>query len=382
VKITHITNTFDRGGAEMMLHRLLSRLPRSEFSCDVVALKGPGPVGEMIAALGIDTTALDLSRARPGLGGVPSLVRHLRRARPDLVHTWMYHANLMGGTAAAMSGRIPVVWGIHHGDPKSWSIGRVNRFIAGLGGAFSSFLPRSIVCVSDTCRERHVEAGYAASKVIVIPNGIDTAVYRPDPTARIEVRRELEIPDDAVLVGVVGRFDPAKDHRGFFQAISRLHSHLPLLHLLLCGRDVTWQNGALAGWVKSAGMTQRCTLLGERDDVPRLLTALDVGCLPSRSESFGLIVGEAMSCGVPCVATDVGAARELIGDTGRIVPREEAAALADALGEIVALDRRARAELGRRARHRIESGFGLAAMVDAYATLYRGIATSRREVHA
>jgi glycosyltransferase involved in cell wall biosynthesis len=379
VKITHIINTLELSGAELMLFHLLSCLPRSEFDSDVIALRGPGPVGEKIASLGIETSSLGLGRNRPALGGVPTLIRRLRSTRPDLVHTWMYHANLSGGIAAAFAGRIPVVWGIHHNDPNSRFMGQGSRLSASLSSEFSSVLARRIICVSESCRRAHVRFGYAEDRSVVIPNGVDTSVYRPDPAAREDIRREFRIPDDAITIGVVGRFDPAKNHRGFFRAVERLPESSLRAHLLLCGRDVDWKNEKLVRWIDASGMADQCTLAGERDDVPRLMNAIDIGCLPSRTESFGLVVAEMMACGVPCVVTDVGAAAEIVSDTGITVPPDDSDALAQALLDMASLDADHRRRRAVQARDRIEARFGLSMMADAHAALYRDVASTESE---
>ena len=218
----------------------------------------------------------------------------------------MYHADLIGGMAAKLAGGIPVTWGIRHcnlsREDNRWLTLQTVKACARMSG----WLPVKIICNSEASRKAHVAVGYANEKMLVIHNGSDLATFKPDPAAREVIRKELEIPKDAPLIGLVGRFDPQKDHRTFVQAAALLLRERPDVHFLLCGDDVTWDNRQLARWIREAGISDRCHLLGHRDDVPRIMAALDIAASSSVGESFANVIVEAMSCGVPCVVTDVG----------------------------------------------------------------------------
>jgi len=155
----------------------------------------------------------------------------------------------------------------------------------------------------------------------------------------------------------------------------RVAARSPSAHFVLCGDGVTSDNAALAGWIEAAGLRERCHLLGPRDDMPRLTAALDVACSASAyGEGFSNVLGEAMACEVVCVATDVGDAALIVGDTGSVVPPRDPAALAAALGAVLALDPGARAQMGRAARARVEEKFDLSTCVARYAALYSRLA--------
>ncbi|MBT9173999.1 MAG: N-acetyl-alpha-D-glucosaminyl L-malate synthase [Syntrophomonadaceae bacterium] len=219
----------------------------------------------------------------------------------------------------------------------------------------------------------HAELGYVRDKMTVIPNGFDLEVFKPDPASRLSVRRELGLPEDAVLVGLVARFDRQKDHRNFVHAAGKVAAEYPGARFLLCGSGVTAENRELDGWLRAAGVRDRCHLLGQREDVPRLMAALDVAVSSSLGEAFPLVVGEAMSCGVPCVVTDVGDSALIVGDTGKVVPSEDFAALACGIGELLEAGAERRSLLGEAARRRIGEHVSLPDMVAAYERLYREI---------
>jgi glycosyltransferase involved in cell wall biosynthesis len=372
-KILHIIVDLDPGGAEVMLQRLLTRTDRARFDSRVLSLTTAGVVAERIRALGVAVESLGMRRGSANPLGLWRLIRFLRKERPHLIQTWMYHADLLGGLAARLAGNIPVVWGIHHTNldpgqnkPGTLRIARFNAFL-------SKYLPRRIVCCSHSTREVHARAGYADDKMVVIPNGFDLSELRPDLAARQDVRRELEVGERAPLVGMVARFHPQKDHANFLEAAKILHGRLPDVRFLLCGDGVTCENRALSDPIRQAGLADHAHLLGVREDVPRLLAALDVAVLSSVGEAFPLVLGEAMACGVPCVSTDVGDAARIIGETGEVVPPRDPAALAAALERVLNLEAGQRRELGMAARRRIEENYSIENTAGEYEEIYREI---------
>lgn len=214
--------------------------------------------------------------------------------------------------------------------------------------------------------------------MVVIPNGFDMEGWKPDPGARVDVRRELGLPLEAPLIGLISRFDPVKDHRTFTLAALRLLNQLPNVHFLLCGGGVTWENSELSAWIRSSGAASHFRLLGERDDIPRLTAALDLAALSSYTEGFPNVIGEAMACGVPCVTTDVGDAAYIVGETGRVVPPRQPEALAEALRELIEDGPERRAALGAAARRRVAEYFDLPGVAARYEGLYRDIVRSPR----
>jgi glycosyltransferase involved in cell wall biosynthesis len=362
------------GGAETVLYRLMSRLDRTKFNPQVVSMIGLGPVSEKIRALGIQVRSLGMSQGIPNPLAVLKLVRWLQCDKPDVIQTWMYHADLLGGLAARLAGGIPVSWGIRHSDLSVEGNRRLTLLTVKACAPLSRWLPTKIVCCSEASREVHAAVGYATEKMIVIPNGIDPELFRPNPNARATIRRNLGIPDDAPIIGMVGRFDPQKDHYNFIQAAQRLYRSQPDARFLLCGEEVTWENAELVKWIEDAGIRERCFLLGKRDDIPDLTTAFDIATLSSMGEGFPNVVIEAMACGVPCVVTDVGESARIVANTGTVVPRRDPQALADAWHAMLKMDRTTHAQLGLAARRRVMEEYGLSQIVSRYESLFEELA--------
>ena len=373
LKIAHIITGLNTGGAETMLYKLLSGMDREAFEPLVVSLTDIGPVGEKIRVLEVPVRALGMRRGVPDPRGVWRLAQQLKAERPHLVQTWMYHADLLGVFAARLGGGIPVVWGIHHSNLDPEINKRTTIWTAKVCARLSHRLPVRIVCCSEASRRVHTALGYAGDKMVVIPNGFDLSAFKPDLRAKVGVREELGITQEALLIGLVGRFDPQKDHRNFVAAAARLRSDYPQVHFLLCGDGVNWNNGELAGWIEEAGLRQQFHLLGRREDMPRLTAALDIASSSSCGEGFSNVIGEAMACGVPCAVTDVGDSAFIVGETGLVVPPRNPEALAQAWKKLIQMGPEGRQKLGEAARKRILENFNLPDIVASYEALYKEV---------
>lgn len=371
LRVLHLIAGLPTGGAEMMLYKLLSRTYHDSW---VVSMTDVGRMGERIRELGIPVIALGMRRGIPDPRGLLEIIRILRRERPHVVQTWMYHADVMGGIAAWLGGGIPVVWNIRQStlDSKSSKRGTVLTFR--VAAALSRWLPERIVCCSEAGMKVHAALGYAREKIVLIPNGFDLQSFRPDPEARAAIRGELGIPQEAPLVGLVARFDPQKDHANFVEAAVRLLRVFPEVHFLLCGEGVVESNPEFTRRIAGTGVRDRFHLLGRREDVPRVTAALDVATSSSYQEGFPNVIGEAMACGIPCVVTDVGDSAGITADTGITVPPHDPAALADGWRRILGMPREERRSLGERARQRILERFALERVVSAYEELYENLA--------
>jgi glycosyltransferase involved in cell wall biosynthesis len=381
LRVLHVINSFEHGGAEAMLCNVLLRTDRTRFEPSVVALIDDLTVAGPVLRAGIPVATMGMRPGVPDPCGVARLARHIRRSRPDVVQCWMDHSNLIGGIAARLASPAPLVWGIHHSDHVAGVTKRSTLFTVSACARLSRRLPARVVCCSEHGRRLYERSGFAADKLTVIPNGFDVERFRPDPAARAEVRSELGVAETTPLIGLVARYDPLKDHASFLAAAAILARTRPDVHFVLCGTRVDRANAALATRADSLGIAARCHLLGVRRDVPRIFAALDVAASSSISEAFPLAVGEAMACGVPCVATDVGDCALMIGDTGRIVPPRDPAAMAAAWGGLLAMSPAARGTLGLAARQRVVERFELGAVTKRYERLYEQLAATAEPDH-
>ena len=373
MRLLHIITGLTTGGAELMLARLAPRLG-GEFQQRVICLNPYGPVAETLGHSGIEVITLDLESAWGGPLAMVRLARMIKKFQPDIVQTWLYHADLLGGLAARSVGVRRVIWNIRNNDISSKKTKLATRWIVAACSTLSGLIPSHIVCCAQTAADTHIARGYPPKKFSIIGNGFDLQRLYPDAAARIQVRAELNIPWQAPLLGLIARYDPQKNHAGFIRAAALIKAQVPAAHFLLAGPDVDAANTVLTGQISAEGLTACVRLLGMRSDIPRLNQALDIAVSSSSyGEAFPNVLAEAMACGVPVVSTDAGDASTIVGRAGRIVPKENMAALAAACVELLSLDAAERAALGEAGRRRIAEHFELDVIATKYRELYRGV---------
>lgn len=373
IRVVHVINSFCAGGAEAMLSNLLRRSNCDRFESSVIALIDDLTVAGPIVRAGIPLATVGMKPGIPDPRGLVRLARHLRRVQPDVVQTWMDHSNLIGGLAARLGSRAKIVWGIHASTHLPGVAKRLTRLTVSACARISHHVPSWIVLCAERCRPFYRDQGFASDRFVVIPNGFDTTVFRPNPDARLAVRRELGLASDTLVIGLVARYDPVKDHGSFLRAAAIVARRNPEVRFILCGANVDHNNSALVALVNQLGLAHHCHLLGRRQDVPAVQAAVDIAASSSISEAFPLAVGEAMACGIPCTVTDVGDSAILVGDSGRIVPPRDPEAMAAAWSELAAIGRRGRTELGEQARRRINDQFELGVITRRYEQLYESL---------
>jgi glycosyltransferase involved in cell wall biosynthesis len=343
----------------------------------VVSMTQVGPIGQELRSQGVRVVAVGMSGPLGAWHAFVALRSLMREIVPDVVQTWMVHANLLGGLAARSVGIRSVIWGIRSTGVDGAS--RSTRLVRRVGAWFSSSLPHTIVCAARASLRSHAAIGYDERRMVVIPNGFDLEKFRPQPSAGQALRTELGLLPDHIVIGHVGRWNAAKDHLCFIKAAIAVAEADERCRFVLVGRDVDDGNAELAAALAPCGVKERFMLLGERRDVPACLAAMDLFCLSSRAEGFPNVVGEAMSMQLPCVVTDVGDAGLLVGDTGWIVPKESPVELAAALIEAASEPSDLRRQRGRCARRRIEHEFSLAQAIDRFTELQRRVLAETRK---
>ena len=362
-----------------MLARLVTNDQSGAVSHSVVSLQPQGEVRASMEAAGTPVQDLGIRRKRDALRGLFRLVRIIRTTRPAVVHSWLYHADLLAILALALSGRrsaTRLIWGIRCSDMDMRRYARTTRWIrAGLSRLSSR--TDLVLCNSDAGRTAHERLGYRPPRWHVLPNGLDLEHYRPQYDARAEVRRELGLADDDFVIGMCARVDPMKDHRTFVEAACRFAEIEPNARFVLIGPGTDKRGTELDRVISSSGVAWRFVRLGRRRNVARIHATLDVAALTSAfGEGFPNVLAEAMACGVPCVATDVGDSSSIIGDTGLIVPPRDAKALAAAWGVLRNEAEIERAGRSMAARRRAEDRYAIENIVSDYAVLYRDLIES------
>jgi glycosyltransferase involved in cell wall biosynthesis len=347
IRIAFLTRMLVYGGAERQLVTLAKSLPRDRFEPIVLCFYPGGPLARELHDAGIEVISLD----KRGRWDVVRFLRHLTdaldRLRPDVVHGYLGTPNLAALLMRARFPHLRVVWGVRGGykdySQYDWFI-RAQFRIECLTSRFADL----VIMNSRAGRDFHIGRGFSRHNIHVIPNGIDTERFRPDEVSGPALRRELEIPDRALLIGLVARLDPIKQHEVFLRAAADVAAAHPEARFVCVGDGPPEYAARLRHLGEELGLGDRVRWLGERPDMPAVYNALDVLAACSYGEGFPNVIAEAMACQVPCVVTDVGDAAWIVGSSGIVVPPRDPAALARGLREMIARRTPSLAVAGRR----------------------------------
>jgi len=372
--VMHVITGLATGGAEAMLWKLIRSSDNKRFPTVVISLTDLGTLGQSIMDCGVPVHTLGMMRGKISFARLLAFARLIRRMNPSIILGWMYHANIAALCARALAGSpAKLLWNIRHTPYDLGSEKMLTSMLIRLS-ALLSLYPCRVIYNSHVSLQRHCELGFHKENSIVIPNGFDLEEFSASAEKRMRVRRELGIPDDVPIVGHIARFHPMKDHESFLQSARLIGQQFPDARFVLAGRDVSCANTQLVQWCNGSGLKDKVFLLGERADVSGLLSAIDVLCLSSAwGEGFPNIIGEAMACGVPCVTTDVGDAGIIVGNIGRMVPKHDPAALAEASCDLLNSTPWEKRTLGEAARQRIAEHFSLVKVAHIYQSLYADV---------
>lgn len=360
----------------MMLAKLVGATDRDRLQHIVIPLMAEGPVADIIRESGVDVDPLGMKHWTGAPAATLKLAGRFRILRPDIVQTWLYHADLVGTAAAKLAGVRRLAWNVRNSDldlsKYSRGITTVRRLLATL-----SPIPDLVITNSEQGRRAHELIGYRPRRWAMIGNGFDTERFRPDPERRKAVRRALGVSGTTPLIGLPARFDPAKDHQTFFDGAVILARRRSDVRFVLVGSGLSPDNPTVTRALADRGLTDRFHLLGDRRDMESVMAALDIVSLTSVSEGFPNVLGEGMASGALCLTTNVGNAAALVGEYGTVIPARDPVALADAWGKMLALDPTEKARLSAGARLRIVENYGLAAIARQYEDVYESLVAER-----
>lgn len=363
VSVVFLVRTLDYGGAEWQVVETCKWLARGGCRVAVAVFYPGGALEPELREAGVRILSLEKKGRWDVFGFLARTVGVLRRERAEVLYSYLVVPNIISVLLKTVLRRMRVVWGVRASYVDYRRYDRLSRLSFTLSGVLARFAD-AIVVNSEAGRRFHVAHGYPQTRMTVIPNGIDVERFRPDQRLGREVRAGWGVMPEVPLVGLVGRLDPMKDHPTFLQAAARLCRERPDVRFACVGEGPDRYGRKLRELAAGLNLSGRLIWAGARADMPAVYNALDVLVLSSAfGEGFPNVVGEAMACAVPCVVTDVGDCRRIVGDAGLVVPSGDAEALSACLRAVLA-DSSA-SERGRSARGRVVAEFSVPHMVEA-----------------
>jgi glycosyltransferase involved in cell wall biosynthesis len=362
--VLHIISGLNVGGAESMLVKLLCNYG----SCNnvVISLMDIGPMGKPLSDCGIPVHTLKMKRGSPSLKAALLLLRLIKDINPNKIMGWMYHANIASLLAKILFyRRIPIIWNIRHTPYDLSNEKRLTSNLISLGSILS-FIPETIVYNSYNSLIKHESIGYSSKRSIVIPNGFDIDKFSPKSTFECRFRRNYR----SVVVGHVARFHPMKNHKLFLESANYILQDFPDAVFVMAGRYISYENKELMGWIKDLGLMKNIVLCGEVDNVHTLINSFDIFCLSSSwGEGFPNVIGEAMASGVPCVATNIGDSKRIIGNAGIVVEPDDFKVFGKACCKLLKMKDEALKALGLNARYRMVNLYSIGKIVKIYKSI-------------
>jgi glycosyltransferase involved in cell wall biosynthesis len=365
IRVMHAIPGLEAGGAEGQLLSLGRWIEQQGIEQWVVSMTPGGALRDAFESTFGNLHDLGMQRGAISPKVVAKFCRIVRLARPDVIHAWMYHACMLSAVSPIT---VPTVWGIRHGLDAPEHLRPMTRFIVRTLPALS-FRARAIVFNSAVSRNQHKELGYPVRKSHVVANGVDTNRFMPDAAKRLAGRRDLEVPAGHRVIGFLGRLHLVKGWDLFCAATAYVRKERDDVTFVMAASGTESDEITLARLLNDLGIASSVRFVGFEKDVPKFLAALDVLVSPSRSEGFPNAVVEAMACGVPCVATDVGVNSEIIGNAGVLVD-PDAESIGLGILKLLNLDVSEFATIAAAARQRAVVEFGLNSTASALGKIY------------
>jgi len=370
MKILHIIVGLNDGGAEVNLFKICKYDKKNVHI--IVSLMDLGKYGKVLIQMGIKVYCLNMHENNYSILKFFNLVKFIFQQKPDLVQTWMYHADLIGSLAASIAGVKNIFWNIRSSNLDHIKTKKRTIWIAKLLSFISYWLPKKIIVCANRARKIHEDLGYCKKKMHFIPNGYDLSFLKPKYSKNINIRKKFKLKKYINLLGTVARFDPQKDHINLLQALFLLKLKYKNFFCVFVGSGMNNNNKILSKEIQRLDLKNFIGFIGPSPYIPEIMTQLDIHVLPSEyGESWPNVVAEAMACETPCVVTNVGDSAKIVGRTGKIVPPKNPKLLSKAIFSLLR-------EIGSKSWHnrskasriRVKKNFGISTMIASYSRVW------------
>jgi len=362
MKIIHIVTGLGDGGAEHTLFKICKYDIKNKHI--VISFKRYGKYFSLLNKLGIKVYCLNASFF--SIHKFFFLIKLLQSLKPDIVQTWLVHADFIGSIAARLAGIKKILWNVRYSNIEIDKSKLTTILIIKVLAKLSYIIPEIIVIVSKKAKKIYESKGYDKRKLKFIPNGYDLSNLKGSEVQKIDFQKKIKIKKQIPLIGYVARYDPLKDHLNLLNALSLIRLKGKDFFCILVGSNIN-KNKILISEIKKLRLNNCVRLLGPVKNVSKVMNLLDIHVQSSASEGFPNVVAEAMVHKTPCVVTNVGDSSYIVGKTGWVVPPNDSVKLAKAIET-------AFNEIGTKnwnkkcneARVRIKQKFSLSKMIKSY----------------
>ena len=379
ISVCHVITSLEIGGAQQLLRQLCDSLSPPEFEHCVICLSGETELAARFRENGIRVSCLNVTRIYQGLSGILRLRRILRQEQPHIVHTWLYHADLMATVAMIGMNTGSLLWSVHHANENFTSDKSLIKWIVGLLALLSARFPTAVVYCSTYASKVHQKLGYNPRTSFIINNGIDTTKFHSSPILRENFRQELGLDMEASIIGMVARYSPIKGHEIFLRMARELLALNNDIRLVMVGTNVVEENNELFEMVDELGLREVCILLGEQLELEKIMNGLDVLVCPSISESFGLVAVEALACGVPVVCSNIEVLESIVGEQFT-APVGDYRRLAEKVYCLITAGEVHRRSIGSDGRARMVRDHSAWKMIEEYKIAYRDLSSGSQPI--
>ena len=366
--VCHIISSMSHGGAQQVLARILRT--DKDVNHEIISLSNLGRYGQEIANEGYNIVSLDMNKYTLNLRKLFKLYKILKNRNYNVIQTWMYHADLIGGIFGYVLNK-KVYWNIRNSDLNTKWAPYLTIVIQRICSLLSKKIPHKILSCSDRASLIHMNIGYDNSKFLVIDNGYNLSEIKFDNNLRINFRKKYEIDENEFIFGMVARWDPQKDFESLIKSIELFYKNndSTKVRFFLAGPNILHNNLDLQKLIKES-LKDKIVLLGNIDNIENFMNGIDCHVLSSAgNEGFPNVIGEAMACELPCICTDVGDISKLIYDKKWIVPVKSPNIFSKKMEEIYNLYLNHRLifnEMKKKNREHVVNNFAIEKMVKSY----------------
>ncbi len=370
-KIMFIISSLSSGGAEMMLCKIIENLDKKKYEIFVLSLTSENELSYVLNKNKIKFKILDFRSSFMILRILFILIKEIKNFSPDIVHTWMYHSDLLGGIAAKFVGTKKIIWNVRACEMDLDKVKFSTIIVRRICSFFSNRIPNLILFNSKSAIKSHLKLGYKNPKIKFIPNGFDTKKFVPSEKIRKNFKLQHGINKNTFLIGMVSRDDPLKNNEGALKVITFLKAENYNIKLVVIGKHMDGNNIKFKNRIIKYNLNNDVILQGFKKNIERIIPAFDCLIIPSHAEAFPNVLGEAMSCEIPCVVTDVGDCKSIVSNIGMVVKKNDMSNMAKEIKKYFDSTKIMKNKIKKRARKIIVKKYNIEKIVKMFEIHYK-----------